>query len=203
MSEAVFDVVAEDPEIEHVARDVGEPAVHEHRCDHVRQLEARRDQSEGEDEQPLVVLGQAGLQDEDHEVEHQQSDGDDGPRAGRDDIAKGDHTASIVSSADTWARTAPPPRLLHDLPELRNRDRSKGPDLLSMRHGDDRAAHQAARGAAPLQPVAIAPGAGVARGGGRTRVRGHARRSGASGGPRGDSGGRGRGGAAAPAWVTF
>ena len=31
MSEGVLDVVSEDPEIEHVPGDVGDPAVHEHR----------------------------------------------------------------------------------------------------------------------------------------------------------------------------
>jgi len=33
MPQTIFDVVTKDPEIKHVAEDVRQPAVHEHRCD--------------------------------------------------------------------------------------------------------------------------------------------------------------------------
>ena len=50
MAHAVFDVVAEDPEIEHVACDVQEAAVEEHRREHADPREVRGNQAEREHE---------------------------------------------------------------------------------------------------------------------------------------------------------
>ena len=78
---AVLDVVAEDPEVEHVAGEVHQTAVHEHRGDDGQPREGRRHQAERANEEVHLLGRQARLPQEDEGVGRDDRDGDDGPRA--------------------------------------------------------------------------------------------------------------------------
>ena len=70
--------------------DVQEAAVEEHRGDHRRPREVRRNEAEGEDEVVDRVAERELIQ-EDQRVEHDERDGDVGRRARGDDVAKRNH----------------------------------------------------------------------------------------------------------------
>ena len=128
MPETVFDVVAEDPQIEHVARHVdGIERMHEHRGEdrhqrtgkvvdaHARAAEAAWRRAELEHERPhgagVADVAGAGagaerdLVEIDQRVEDDEDDGHHGHRSTRDVVAQRDHrTASAGRSTTTVGR---------------------------------------------------------------------------------------------------
>ena len=106
----IFDVVAEDPEVEHVPQQVGPAAVQEHAEEHAtaegriergghdlrrlqRSIHAR--EQAGHDrgllEEALHVAAHAQLEQEGERVQGDERVVDDGNRAGRDVVAQRDH----------------------------------------------------------------------------------------------------------------
>src|SRR6185503_5331785 len=97
VSHAVLDVVAEDPEIEHVAGDVQKAAVEKHRGDDRYPREVRRNQAVGEDEVVDVVAERELIQ-KHQRIDDDQRDGDVRRRARGDDVAEWDHRDGLRSS---------------------------------------------------------------------------------------------------------
>src|SRR6185503_4150879 len=97
VSHAVLDVIAEDPEIEHVAGDVQKAAVEKHRGDDRYPREVRRNQAVGEDEVVDVVAERELIQ-KHQRIDDDQRDGDVRRRARGDDVAEWDHRDGVRSS---------------------------------------------------------------------------------------------------------
>ena len=97
VAHAVFDVVPEDPEIEHVPCDVQEAAVKKHRCEHADPGEVRGDEAEREHE---LIDGrpERELIQKDEHVERDERDRHVGRCARGDDVAEWDHGLSALGS---------------------------------------------------------------------------------------------------------
>ena len=120
--EGVLDVVAEDPQVEHVAGDVEQPAVHKHgredRHDRMRELaeyragagDPARYNSKLEDERlgrPRVAAHpDRGLVKEDENVQSDQAEGHERDAAVRDVVLERDHRWVVGWSTTTvgWVR---------------------------------------------------------------------------------------------------
>ena len=159
VAHAVLDVVAEDPQVEHVAADVHQAAVQEHRGEQRDQRELGGHQAVREDERlparaerelvagtparsrTMMLMVTTGV-DRDGMTSRR------GIIAGRFSVAAGQRQeppgSTVPASAD-------------DLPTLWNRDSRQGADLLSLREGDRRTADHAADRRVDLRrPEAIA-----------------------------------------------
>jgi hypothetical protein len=107
MAHRVLDVVPEHPEIEHVAREVHQAAVQEHRADQRgargndrelgRQLrlveENRRDEAEAVDRSGALACAERGLPEVHQDAGRDQADRDDRRPLGRVVVVDGEHAA--------------------------------------------------------------------------------------------------------------
>ena len=91
VADAVLDVVAEDPQVPHVADDVRPAAVQEHRRHERRQMKVRRHDAVPDDEQLEVARLERQLEHPRERVQDDDGDGDERERSRRDDVAKRDH----------------------------------------------------------------------------------------------------------------
>ena len=105
----VFDVVAEDPEVEHVADDVHQPAVHEHRREDRRTRRRPPAPGRRRGRSLDLTVGEAHLAEVDQHVQGHERHGHAGPRAGGDDVAKGNH-GWLCSLVLRMLRCCPKPR---------------------------------------------------------------------------------------------
>ena len=149
MPHAVFDVVAEDPEVQHVAGDVKEPP-----CRNIEVKTVTHEEGRGhEPEVQREVVDRAPerqLEQEHEHVGHDERDGDDRRRARGNDVAEGimkDVWSDSLQSTVPWGRNRASFRTEDRRPKtvddddlantVKYRDRRQGADLLSMRECDD------------------------------------------------------------------
>ena len=108
VSERVFDVVGEDPEKEHVSREVEESAVQEHRREDRDDGGARRppreqrgmEEPDRHEREPVhegfETVPLEHLEDENGHVQDEDQPRDERNRPPRDGVAQGDHEAPII-----------------------------------------------------------------------------------------------------------
>ena len=145
VAHAVLDVVAEDPQVQHVAADVHQPAVQEHRRDERDQRELGGNQAVGEDER-LPAGAERELIREHQHVQHDDADRDHRRRSGRNDVAQGNHRRQVQCSSRVAPDAGPghTGTCTHDLPTLWNRDSRQSADLFSLRKSHRRTPDHAA-----------------------------------------------------------
>ena len=99
---AVLDVVAEDPQVPHVADDVRPAAVQEHRRDERRRAEARpaRRRRAVRKSVQRALVGMRQLEQPRQRVEDDDRDGDGRNRAGRDDVPERESFRSVLRIED-------------------------------------------------------------------------------------------------------
>ena len=136
VAETIFDVVAENPEEPHVARDMREAAVDEHRGEHVHDREVGRHQAVGIDKGFGGPRRQAGHEEEDQDVSRDDRHRDSWRRARRDHVSKRDHVRIATLRS-------------YDMSFVRHPNCRQCTDLLQVRHRNNRASHRAATGTAP------------------------------------------------------
>ena len=95
MPEAVLDVVAEDPQVDHVPEDVHPAAVEELAREDRRPPEPRRDQRVRHHELLEQRTRQRDLVQEHQSIDDDEADRDDRDRARRDDVAEREHLIEV------------------------------------------------------------------------------------------------------------
>jgi len=96
MPEAIFDVVSEDPQVQHVSENVQPSAVQEHRRDERRRFERCWHDAEELHERHLRARPERELVQEDQRVHGDDEDRDDRRRARRNHVTERDHRVSIA-----------------------------------------------------------------------------------------------------------